>query len=247
MPRWAERRSLLYRYETHLHTSPVSACARKTVRENLEFYHSLGYDGVFITNHFLDGNFVARKNEEMSYEEKIRLYCSDYEEGVEIGKELGIRVFFGVEMSYLGTDFLIYGLQKDWYLAHPEIMEMKKSEELPFLMSEGALVVHAHPYREDFYIDHIRLYPRCVQGVEVLNANRTELENRMAEQYAQAYGFYRTAGSDNHRGAEQKLLAGMESKTPLRDVADFIERVKAGTMHIFTVDRSEEVNDLTAK
>ena len=231
----------MYRYETHLHTSPVSACAKKTVRENLEFYRSIGYDGVFITNHFLDGNSMDRKNTEMPYEEKIFRYFTDYEDGVRIGKEIGIRVFFGAELSYKGTDFLIYGLQKDWFLKHPEIMDMKKSEELPFLMSEGALVIHAHPYREDFYIDHIRLYPRCVEGVEVLNANRTPLENRLAEQYADAYGLCRTAGSDNHRGADQKLLAGMESQTPLLDEADFISRVRAGTMRIFTVDRSDEL------
>ena len=42
----------MYKYETHLHTSPVSVCARVEVRETLEFYKSLGYDGVFITNHF---------------------------------------------------------------------------------------------------------------------------------------------------------------------------------------------------
>lgn len=237
--------SLLYRYETHLHTFPVSACAKRTVRENLEFYRSIGYDGVFITNHFLDGNFVARNNTEMSYEEKIQLYCSDYEEGVHIGKELGIRVFFGVELSYKGTDFLVYGLEKEWFLKHPEIMEMKKSEELPFMMSEGALVIHAHPFREKAYIDHIRLYPRCIHGVEVVNASCTPFENEMAEHYV-SYGLCRTAGSDNHSGAKQKRLAGMESETPLRDVADFIERVKAGTMRIFTIDRTEEVDALTA-
>lgn len=234
----------MYRYETHLHTSPASACAKRTVRQNLEFYRSIGYDGVFITNHFLDGNFVERRNTELSYREKIEIYFSDYEQGVEIGKEIGIRVFPGAELSHKGTDFLIYGLEKEWYLEHPEIMEMEKSKELPFLMSEGALVIQAHPYREAAYIDHIRLYPRAVHGVEVLNACRTEFENRMAEQYAQAYGLCRTAGTDNHTAESRCLLAGMEWETPLRDVADFIERVKAGTGHIFTIDRSAEVDAL---
>ena len=230
----------MFRYETHLHTAPASACAKKTVRENLEFYRSIGYDGVFITNHFLDGNFCERKNDALSYEEKLRVYFADYEEGLRIGKEIGIRVFLGEELTYGGTDFLIYGLQKEWFFDHPEIMKMEKSKELPFLMSEGALVIQAHPYREASYIDHIRLFPRCVQGVEVLNACRTELENRMAEQYAAAYGLCRTAGTDNHKGAERPLLAGMEWDTPLRDEADFIARVLAGTGHIFTIDRSED-------
>lgn len=33
----------MFKYETHLHTSPVSACSRATPEENVEFYKSLGY------------------------------------------------------------------------------------------------------------------------------------------------------------------------------------------------------------
>ena len=44
----------MFKYETHLHTKPASACAGATVEEQLEYYKSLSYDGVFITNHFYD-------------------------------------------------------------------------------------------------------------------------------------------------------------------------------------------------
>ena len=47
---------MTYRYETHLHTYPVSKCGKKTVEESLLFYQKLNYRGVFITNHFIDGN-----------------------------------------------------------------------------------------------------------------------------------------------------------------------------------------------
>ena len=60
----------MYRYETHLHTFPVSKCGKVTVREALEFYKKFNYDGVFITNHFIDGNIGADKNE--SYEPQIK-------------------------------------------------------------------------------------------------------------------------------------------------------------------------------
>ena len=172
----------MYRYETHLHTSPVSECALASVEEQLTFYKELGYDGVFITNHFLDGNINI--GSDRSYEERLNFYCSDYEKGVEFGKKIGIKVFFGVELSYKGTDFLVYGLDKQWFLSHPEIMEMTKRKELQFMMESGALVIQAHPYREAFYIDHIRLFPRSVHGIEVVNANRPKFENDMAMLYA---------------------------------------------------------------
>lgn len=222
----------MYKYETHLHTAPVSLCARAGVRETLEFYKELGYDGVFITNHFLDGNINV--DQSLSYEEKVNYYFADYEQGAAIGEEIGLKVFPGVELSYGGTDFLIYGLDKAWYLAHPQIMQMKKSEELAFLMDSGALVIQAHPFREAHYIDHIRLYPRQIHGVEVMNANRTEAENALAKLYAAHYGLLETAGSDNHVGPKQKKLAGICCETPICSVEDFIHRVKNQQIEIFT-------------
>ena len=217
-----------------MHTTPVSKCARYGVRENLEFYKSLGYDGIFITNHFLDGNINIEKT--LPYEERVNFYFSDYYDALELSKEVGIKVFLGVEISYRGTDFLIYGLDKEWFLAHPEIMDMKKSEELPFLASHGALIIQAHPYRQDKHIDHIRLFPHCIEGVETINACRTELENKMADIFADAYGFVKTAGSDNHIASRLTHLAGMESDTPLIDEADFIRRVRNSEMKLFTLD-----------
>jgi len=35
----------MYKYETHLHTFPVSKCATADINEILEFYKKLEYDG----------------------------------------------------------------------------------------------------------------------------------------------------------------------------------------------------------
>lgn len=226
----------MFKYETHLHTRPVSACARKTVRENLEFYKRAGYDGVFITNHFLDGNINIRYS--LSYKESVEFFFSDYEEALILSREIGIKVFPGVEISYKGTDFLIYGLDKEWYLKHPEIMDMKKSDELKLFKEHGAFVVQAHPFREAGYIDHIRLFPDSVDGIEVINACRTDKENKMADIYADCYGFFKTAGTDNHFGGDIPRLAGMESECEINSVHDFIKAVKNNKMKLFYVDNN---------
>lgn len=216
----------MYLYETHLHTAPVSKCAKVGVRENLEFYKEASYAGVFITNHFIDGNINIDKA--LPYEELIEFYCSDYEEAVKLGKDIGISVFFGIESSYKGTDFLIYGLDKAWLLQHPEIRDMKKSELLQLYMDEGALVIQAHPFREASYIDHIRLFPRCVHGVEVFNACRSDFDNDMAKHYADAYGLLHFAGTDNHRGGAREVYGGMEAEIPVENEAHFVQLVLSG-------------------
>lgn len=227
----------MYKYETHLHTSPVSRCARASVRENLEFYKNMGYDGVFITNHFLDGNINIDKA--TPYDEKIEFYFSDYENGLAIGEELGLKVFCGVELSYHGADFLVYGLDKVWFLAHPEIMDMDQSAKLRFLMDSGALVIQAHPFREASYIDHFQLFPRCVHGVEVFNCGE-KTSNPLAQQYCRHYGLVEFAGTDNHRGPAQKALAGICCEHPISSVEDFIQKAKNHQTEIFHTEEPQE-------
>ena len=222
----------MYKYETHLHTAPVSRCARSSVRESLEFYASLGYAGVFITNHFVGGNINIESD--ASWEEKMNFFFTDYEEAKKLEKEVGISVFLGAEWSYQGSDFLVYGLDKAWYLAHPDLSGIKFSERLQLAIDEGALVIHAHPFREQHYIDHIRLFPRRVHGVEH-NSSRPDFENARAKEYAKSYGLIQFAGSDCH-SVDRRNFAGMQSRSKIKSEKDFIEKVLAGKVKPFILN-----------
>lgn len=224
----------MYRYETHLHTSPVSACATAGVRETLEFYKTLGYDGVFITNHsFIGGNINISYG--TPYKERVEFFFSDYEQAKELEDEIGIKVFSGVEISYGGTDFLVYGLDKQWFLENPQIADMRMSEKLAFFMEAGALVIHAHPFLEARYIDHIRLFPRHVHGVEVFNACKNDFQNGLAMQYAQNYELALFAGSDNHAAAGVRRLGGIECELPIENERELKALLLDGKINIFNM------------
>lgn len=229
----------MFYYETHLHTMPVSRCGAVSVRNNLEFYKKKGYQGVFITNHFIDGNINIDKS--LPFAERIEFYFSDYEEGKKIGREIGLDVFCGIETSYKGTDCLVFGLDKHWFLTHPEIENMERSALLQLYLDSGALVIQAHPFREAFYIDHIRLFPRHVHGVEIFNGGCNERENRMAEIYCDEYDLIPFAGTDNHRGARQEILYGVETEEKVESVEHFIELVKSRKIKTFTRLNSVDV------
>ena len=228
----------MYKYETHLHTYPVSRCAKSNVRDTLEFYKSKGYAGVFITNHFLDGNLSM--DSFLPYSERIEFYFSDYEKAKELSSEIGIDVFLGIESSYRGTDFLIYGIDKDWFLSNPDIMGMKKSEQLKLMRAAGAYIVQAHPFREAWYIDHIRLFPRDVDSVEVINATRKSEENKFAELYADYYSLPKFAGSDCHNVSVPGKFAGVETDIKVEDVNHFISILRHGDYKIFSLDFTED-------
>ena len=226
----------MYKYETHLHTAPVSACARATIREQMEFYKSKGYDGIFVTNHFIDGNFCHEMRDK-SYAERIEFFFSAYEEGKKLEEEIGIKVFYGLEAAGAG-EFLVYGLDKQWFLDHPEIEGMQKSKQLQLYMDNGALIINAHPFREASYIDHIQLFPRHVHGVEVVNAAQPSLANSMAKLYAEKYELLMFAGSDNH-GGYQENIAGVECDEPVENELDFVAKAKAGKLRYFCENCNE--------
>ena len=91
----------------------------------------------------------------------------DYEQGVAVGKELGIKVFCGVELSYKATDYLIYGLDKSWYLSHPGIMDMDKHEEL-LLMQRSAATIHRYCAKLTFAYTGTMAFP-CFFGEALAN------------------------------------------------------------------------------
>ena len=220
----------MYKYETHLHTYPVSKCARASVRETLEFYKSRGYDGVFITNHFIDSNINIDRH--LPYSDRINFFFSDYEEGVKIGKELGIKVFPGLEITCESAHLLIYGIDKAWLLER-DVEKLDKREMLKLMKEAGALIIHAHPFRGIPNLESVPLFPQYAHGVEWYNASRADYENQMAKLYVENTGLIPFAGSDNHRAGKAGRLGGVESDVPVESEADFIRLVCEGKMRVF--------------
>lgn len=222
----------MYRYETHLHTGIVSACSRFMPEEIVEKYVRLGYAGVFVTDHFLRGNSSVPKN--LPYEERVMRYFEGFRAVKKRADGSGLSVFCGVEISHWGTDFLFYGLDEQWYIDNPEIMTEPPRELCRRARGAGALVLQAHPFREADYIDHIRLFPAEVEGIEVINACNDERANSLAGKLNNAYGLIPFAGSDIHTAA-QELLAGIEFKEKILSEQDFIKRVRKGEGNVFTL------------
>lgn len=217
----------MYKLETHCHTKIISRCGKMTAQEVVELYSKNGYNGIFITEHFLNSDScrVIHDYASADYKTKIDKYCEGYLKVKECAKGV-LDVFFGLEFSYLGTDMLVYGLDAEKLKKMPEIMQMSMRDFIDFARLNGALVVHAHPFREANYIDHIRLYPN-VEAVEVYNACRTDLCNCLGENYAKSYNKLCSAGTDIH-AFSQPILSGMAFEEKVSSVEHFITLIREG-------------------
>ena len=63
----------MYKYETHLHTAEGSACATTSAVDMVKAHKEAGYDGIFITDHFFNGNSAVPR--ELPWADRIELYC----------------------------------------------------------------------------------------------------------------------------------------------------------------------------
>ena len=234
-----------YLYETHMHTSEGSACGCSTGAEMAGAYAEHGYTGIIVTDHFFYGNTALDRR--LPWSEWVNAFCRGYEHAKAEGAKRGLQVFFGWESCYDGTEFLIYGLDKAWLLAHPEIRDATVAEQFRLGHEGGGIVCHAHPYREASYISEIRLYPEYIDAVEGMNAANfvkgmkaeppcLEYDN-MAVAYAEKYHFPMTAGSDQH--STEMLFGGMVFDRKLKDIHDFVDAVMSREA-VRMLDGSEE-------
>lgn len=212
-------------YETHLHTKEASACSVSWACEYIQPYVNAGYSGIIVTDHFFNGNSCISRS--LPWEQKIQQFCKGYENAKQAGEQAGLAVFFGWEHSFGNDEYLIYGLDKTWLLAHPQIMEWDHLQLFEAVDNSGGCMIQAHPFRERFYLSAIHLRPFAVHGIEAVNAENDAEFDRKACAYAQKYELAMTSGSDIHDAAKVGLVpGGMAFDHPLHTIADFVKAIK---------------------
>lgn len=210
--------------ETHMHTAEASGCASATGAEQAEQYKSLGYDTVIVTDHFFNGNSAVDRSQ--PWEKRIDDFCLGYEHAKQRGDEIGLNVLFGFEYTWDGADLLTYGVGKDWLKANGDVMEISVYEFCDRVHATGGVIVHAHPFRQEFYIKDLKFLPYQTDAVEVYNArNRMTEWNDRAVWYADQFGFVHTAGSDCHN-VENGIFSGVKTEFEIKTIGDYIRALR---------------------
>jgi histidinol phosphatase-like PHP family hydrolase len=218
-----------FKYETHLHTSQASDCAQTTGADMADYYKANGYTGIIVTDHFFNGNYARRISADLLWKNRIAMFCEGYEDAKQRGDAIGLDVFFGFEFAFLGTEFLVLGLDKDWLLDNPQIIGMSLRAVLRLFRAAGGFVIHAHPFRDAEYIEMIRLLPDCVDAVEVFNGGNARYLNprpdKAALQYAALYDLPATGGTDTH-SKYQTITGGIALEQRAETIQDLFSAIR---------------------
>ena len=212
-------------YETHMHTFPASACSGTLGHDFIPRYIDAGYAGIIITDHFWHVNCGIDRS--LPWTEFVKQFCAGYEDALNEGLKRGFPVFFGWEESFGGNEFLIYGLDKQWLLNHPEVITWDRRTQYEEVHRYGGCVVNAHPFRAASYLQDIHICPWLVDAIEGYNAGNDMRWNILGMRYAQLRGLPITAGSDNHHAYRMRStnMAGVELDHPLASISDYVRAI----------------------
>lgn len=231
-----------YKYETHMHTSEGSACGSSTGYEMARAYKKNGYTGVIVTDHNWGGNTAVDRS--LPWEEWLDKFFLGYEHVKEEGDKIGLQVFQGYESGYNGAEFLICGITTEKMKQHPELWTATIPEQLEIVHEMGGMVIEAHPYREAWYIETVRLYPEYADGLEIINASHSNphdgsrdkcIYDEKAIKLGRETGLPGTCGSDQH--SVEPINGGILFPTRLASIEDYMDRILNKKDYILTNGR----------
>ncbi len=202
-------REYKYKIELHAHTRPASPCSDMTPQMLIERYSTLGFDGVALTNHFVDYLITESSSDKAS-----DIYLRDYYETKNCGEKNGIRVYLGMEVRFPESfnDYLIYGIDEGDI---KEIFSYIHSDYITFykgFKNERNVILQAHPYRSGMELQN----PDYLDGIETFNMHPGHNSRiGFATRYAEEHGrFIKTCGTDFHHEGHQGLGATLMKKLP---------------------------------
>ena len=215
------------KYELHAHTAECDRVALHSGDEMVRLYADAGYSGMVITDHYFSLFYEWFKDEFCPSDHKsiIDRYLRGYHSARNEAERIGFSLLCGAEVRFDNTpnDYLIYGLEEDDLYTLPLLNRLKNLRELLAVLPDRAVVVQAHPFRDNMTV----VSPDLLFGVEAHNGRTSPFRNKMARDYAEHYGKVMTSGSDFHK-MKDLAKGGIATPRTVTCSAELVELLKSG-------------------
>ncbi len=215
----------MYKFEMHIHTSECDPYALVNGAGIAKQYCKIGYQGIIITDHYTKGYFnrFAKELESRDHNILTKRFLKGYYSAKKEGEKLGLTVLCGAEVALNNNanHYLIYGLEEEDFYNLPLLYEPTNLDELIKILPEKALIVQAHPFRNNMTVCD----PEKLFGYEVFNNGTKPIRNQLAKTLAEHYNKPMTSGSDCH-SIEATGKGGIKSKQKILSQNDLINILK---------------------
>lgn len=227
-----------YQYELHTHTHECDRAACMPAADIVRNYHAVGYDGLVITDHYInrfEEKWFPDEVVGLNHQQYIDRWLRGYRCAKAEGERLGMTVLPGAEVRLDGqiNDYLLYGVEEDFFYEAPRLHRCKNLEELLSLLPPEVCVVQAHPFRNNMVVAD----PEPLFGLEGFNGGNQPIRNEMAKMFAAHYQKPVTSGSDFH-GKNRFATGGIRTEVEIRTPADLIRVLRSGEYELIENERA---------
>lgn len=209
-------------FDLHCHTSAISRCCKLPYDKILDEALSCGYDGIVLTNHYTDFDL-----KEFGDKEFADMYIEEFNKTYEYGKKLGMKVFFGAEitMSYNeAVHLLVYGVTPEFLRNNTNLPNLSQKELYEVCHANGCALVNAHPYRFGTTVQDLKY----LDGVEVnCHFRHGECHEKTLTEIAKTNRIALTCGCDYH-GDSDRPRGGIYLPNEIETNADLVNYITNG-------------------
>ena len=189
---------MIYKIETHLHTSHSSPCGKVDAATIARLYAEAGFHGIVVTDHFF--HYTCRPHcWNIPYQDYFNVFIQGYHQLCNAAAPYGLKIYKGAEVRFDESfnDYLLYNYPDDLLQDAEAIFSMGIEAFSKLSREAGALLFQAHPFRDK----NTPVDPRLVDGIEVRNESpRAPNHNELTIAYGADHPeLLQICGSDFHR------------------------------------------------
>ena len=208
--------------DMHTHSSGISGCCQLDVYEIVDAAKKTGLDGIILTNHYHSEGHL----DYASVADYVENYIKEYEFARAYGEKVGLKVFFGVEITAEFMErihLLAYGVGEDFLRENPGIYNLSQKEIYERVHQYGGILVEAHPFRHNCPI----LDTRYLDALEI-NCHPIYKTTHYEDVKAGALngGVMLTCGSDYHGDTEYRPLCGVYFPEDVKTIDHITQYIK---------------------
>ena len=186
----------MFKTELHVHTSPVSRCAKAPAEDTARHFEKMGYDTIVITNH-MSPTLLGEKLpcDQNDWKAVADYFLSDYRIAKQTAKNMNVLVGMELRVKENNNDYLVYGIDEQFIYDMGNVLDKKIKDIIPMIHEVGGIILQAHPFRDRMTITN----PALLDGIEVINFTAGHnSRNDIASLWAKKYDMLGICGQDYH-------------------------------------------------
>jgi len=208
--------------DLHSHTSGISACCRADAEKILKIADNAHIGALVLTNHYTSNYFSVGDSKAFA-----RRYFEEFKKTERLGDEIGVKVFFGIEVTAEVNDFahlLVYGVDERFVLDNSDMYSYPQEKLYGVVKDYGGVLVWAHPFRGG-YNGKINL--KYLDGLEVNchpKYGSTYIKDVAA--LAKQNGLFVTCGGDYHHDTAYRPHCGVYTDKPFQSIHEIVDHLR---------------------